>query len=63
MYDIQDVYTLNIICALRELKIPAWAIHVHLEHRSVGETLPLLDQEEVLLRRRVVELKAALEEA
>ena len=63
MYGIQDVCTLNIIRALRELKIPTRAIRAYLERRSVGETLSLLDREEALLRRRMAELEAALEEA
>ncbi|MFR4200417.1 MAG: MerR family transcriptional regulator [Flavonifractor plautii] len=63
MYGIQDVCTLNIIRALRELKIPTRAIRTYLERRSVGETLSLLDREEALLRRRMAELEAALEEA
>ena len=41
MYGIQDVCTLNIIRALRELKIPTRAIRAYLERRSVGETLSL----------------------
>lgn len=53
MYGIQDVCTLNIIRALRELKIPTRAIRAYLERRSVGETLSLLDREEALLRRRM----------
>ena len=56
MYGIQDVCTLNIIRALRELKIPTRAIRAYLERRSVGETLSLLDREEALLRRRMAEL-------
>ncbi len=63
MYGIQDVCTLNIIRALRELKIPTRAIRTYLERRSVGETLSLLDREEALLRRRMAELEAALVEA
>ena len=59
MYGIQDVCTLNIIRALRELKIPTRAIRTYLERRSVGETLSLLDREEALLRRRMAELEAA----
>ena len=63
MYGIQDVCTLNIIRALRELGLPTRAIRAYLERRSVGETLALLDREEALLRRRMAELEAALEEA
>ena len=63
MYGIQDVCTLNIIRALRELSLPTRAIRTYLERRSVGETLSLLDREEALLRRRMAELEAALEEA
>ena len=54
MYGIQDVCTLNIIRALRELGLPTRAIRAYLERRSVGETLALLDREEALLRRRMV---------
>ena len=61
MYGIQDVCTLNIIRALRELKIPTRAIRTYLERRSVGETLSLLDREEALLRRRMAELEAAVD--
>ena len=61
MYGIQDVCTLNIIRALRELKIPTRAIRTDLERRSVGETLSLLDREEALLRRRMAELEAAVD--
>ena len=56
MYGIQDVCTLNIIRALRELGLPTRAIRAYLERRSVGETLALLDREEALLRRRMAEL-------
>ncbi len=63
MYGIQDVCTLNIIRALRELGLPTRAIRAYLERRSVGETLALLDREEALLRRRMAELEAALVEA
>ena len=63
MYGIQDVCTLNIIRALRELGIPTRSIRAYLERRSVGETLELLDREEGLLRRRMAELESALAEA
>ena len=56
MYGIQDVCTLNIIRALRELSLPTRAIRAYLERRSVGETLSLLNREEALLRRRMAEL-------
>ena len=38
MYGIQDVCTLNIIRALRELKIPTRAIRTYLERRSVPDS-------------------------
>ena len=63
MYGIQDVCTLNIIRALRELGIPTRSIRAYLERRSVGETLELLDREEGLLKRRMEELEAARKEA
>ena len=63
MYGIQDVCTLNIIRSLRGLDLPTRDIRGYLERRSVGETLALLDREEALLRRRMAELEAALQEA
>ena len=63
MYGIQDVCTLNIIRALRELGIPTRSIRAYLERRTVGETLELLDREEALLRRRMAELEEAMGEA
>ena len=63
MYGIQDVCTLNIIRSLRELDLPTREIGAYLEHRSVGETLELLDREEGLLKRRMEELEAARKEA
>ena len=62
-YGIQDICTLNIIRALRELDLPTGEIRGYLERRSVGETLGLLDREENLLRRRIAELEAACREA
>lgn len=62
-YGIQDICTLNIIRALRELDLPTREIRSYLERRSVGETLALLDREEDLLRRRIAELEAACREA
>ncbi len=61
-YGIQDICTLNIIRALRELDLPTGEIRDYLERRSVGETLTLLGREEELLRRRMGELEAALRE-
>ena len=62
-YGIQDVCTLNIIRALRELDLPTGEIRGYLERRSVGETLALLDQEMELLGRRIAELEQARGEA
>lgn len=63
MYGIQDVCTLNIIRALRELDLPTREIGTYLERRSVGETLELLTREEALLQRRMAELERARQEA
>ncbi len=63
MYGIQDVCTLNIIRALRELDLPTREIGAYLERRSVGETLDLLAREEALLQRRIAELERARQEA
>lgn len=63
LYGIQDVCTLNIIRALRELDLPTKEIGAYLECRSVGETLELLAREEELLKRRMAELEAARKEA
>nr|WP_207753806.1 MerR family transcriptional regulator [Pseudoflavonifractor phocaeensis] len=62
-YGIQDVCTLNIIRALRELDLPTRTIRDYLERRSVGETMALLDREEELLDRRMAELEEAKREA
>ena len=63
LYGIQDVCTLNIIRALRELDLPTGEIRGYLERRSVGETLELLGREEELLRRRIAELERSCAQA
>lgn len=63
MYTIQDVCTLNVIRALRELDLPTEEIRAYLERRSVEETLSLLDRQEALLEERLASLRAAREEA
>ena len=63
LYGIQDVCTLNIIRALRELDLPTGEIRSYLERRSVGETLELLGREEELLRRRIAELERSFAQA
>ena len=56
MYTIQDICTLNIIRAQRELGVPVEEIGAYLERRTVEVTLDFLDEEEALLRRRMAEL-------
>lgn len=63
MYTIQDVCTLNVIRALRELDLPTEDIRAYLERRSVAETLDLLDRQEALLEERLASLRAARKEA
>lgn len=63
MYTIQDVCTLNVIRALRELDLPTEDIRAYLERRSVAETLDLLDREEALLEEKLAALRAARKEA
>lgn len=58
MYTIQDVCTLNIIRALRELDMPVERIGDYLTHRSVGSTLALIAEEEALLTARMAQLEA-----
>ena len=63
LYGIQDICTLNIIRAMRELDIPTRTIRSYLERRSVGETLALLEREEELLQKRMAELEETRREA
>ena len=63
MYSIQDVCTLNVVRSLRELDMPVEGIRAYLERRSVDETLDLIEEEEVLLRRKMEELERARVEA
>ncbi|EOS66503.1 MerR family transcriptional regulator [Oscillibacter sp. 1-3] len=63
MYTIQDVCTLNVIRALRELDLPTEDIRAYLERRSVEETLSLLDRQEALLEEKLAALRAARLEA
>lgn len=63
MYTIQDVCTLNVIRALRELDLPTEDIRAYLERRSVAETLALLDREESLLEEKLAALRSARQEA
>ncbi len=62
-YGIQDVCTLNIIRALRQLDLPTQAIRTYLERRSVGETIDLLEREAGLLTCRIEALEEARREA
>ena len=63
MYTIQDVCTLNVIRALRELDLSTEDIRAYLERRSVEETLSLLDRQEALLEEKLAALRAARLEA
>ena len=63
MYTIQDVCTLNVIRALRELDLSTEDIRAYLERRSVEETLSLLDRQEALLKEKLAALRAARLEA
>lgn len=63
MYTIQDVCTLNVIRALRELDLSTEDIRAYLERRSVEETLSLLDRQEALLEEKLAALRAAQLEA
>ena len=50
-YHIQDICTLNIIRAQRELGVPVEEIGAYLDRRSVAETLSFLDRQEELLEQ------------
>lgn len=63
MYTIQDICTLNVIRSLRELDLSAEEIRSFLAHRSIEETLSLLDREEALLADKLARLKEAQAEA
>ena len=63
MYGIQDICTLNVVRALRELGMPLEEIRDYLEGRTVTGTLELLDREDELLRSRMADLKKLRREA
>lgn len=62
-YTIQDICTLNVIRALRELDIPTEDIRDYLQRRSVEETLDFLAWEERLLEEKMDRLATASREA
>ena len=62
-YHIQDICTLNIIRAQRELGVPVEEIGAYLDRRSVAETLSFLDRQEELLERKMAELLRTREES
>lgn len=63
MYGIQDICTLNVVRALRELGMPLEKIRDYLETRTVAGTLALIDREDALLRRRMAKLEELRQEA
>ena len=62
-YHIQDICTLNIIRAQRELGVPVEEIGAYLDRRSVAETLSFLDRQEELLERKMADLLRTREES
>ena len=63
LYGIQDVCTLNIIRALRELDLPTREIGGAPGRGSVWDTVAVVAREEALLDRRMAELEIARREA
>ena len=59
MYGIQDVCTLNIIRALRELDMPVAPMRRYFGERTVASTLDMLDEQDAAIRARIAALRDA----
>ena len=59
MYGIQDVCTLNIIRALRELDMPVEHMRRYFGERTVASTLDMLDEQDAAIRARIAALRDA----
>lgn len=58
LYNLKDIYKLNIIRDLRRLDFSMMQIKEYLDRQSVQNTLELLHQEETWLRRQIQELRS-----
>ncbi len=61
LYNLKDVYKLNVIRDLRKLDFPVAVIKEYLDCQSIENTLSLLHEEESLLCERVRELRTRQE--
>lgn len=62
LYNLKEMYKLNMIRDLRRLDFSMQQIKEYLDGQSVGNTLALLSQEEDLVRRQLKELQARAQE-
>ena len=58
LYNLKDIYKLNIIRDLRRLNFSMAQIKEYVEGQSVSNTLDMLYREQELLREQMEELKA-----
>ena len=63
MYGIQDICTLNVVRALREVGMSLEEIRAYLSGRTVARTVALMDQEDALLQSRISGLEELRQEA
>ncbi len=57
LYSIDDIWRLNVIRELRELGFSMERIRQYLDHHTVDTTLQLLQEEQILLQRKLKELQ------
>lgn len=57
LYNLKDIYRLNIICDLRKLNFSMAQIKEYLDGQSIDNTLTLLHREQQMLSERIKELK------
>lgn len=58
LYNLKDIYKLNVIRDLRRLDFPVAGIKEYLDFQSMDNTLALLHEEEAILAQRVCELRS-----
>ena len=61
LYALKDMYKLNVIRDLRQLGFSMAQIKAYLEKQSVDNTLAMLEQEEQLLQRRLLETQRRID--
>lgn len=58
LYNISDIWKLNLIKELRSLNLPMSTIKEYLDNRNIQSTLDLLNKEIILIDKKIEELKA-----